>query len=380
MEPIQSSQKDEVNDPYLRSGIPFASQNIFQALEGDASLNGTTPFLPASRLSHIPASSQSSRSGALPLKVVSRRATRAYVALSARFRYQRPRGSSQDSSALASLELEVPAYAQYALDITSVDVDFPSGQIALINPSSILAIPKRCQPRDSIIILYNLSPDQTYTSKSAQPAADLVRPVNLSIIARVLVSAVCSPTISLRWLTTVDFSPTQTGNVGRPQGSTRNQNNRQSAEQTLATKVSVDSQILRMADYSISATLSAIDDVMVGEPFYWDIFLVNRSATTRSLSVVVITQSGALALPSAQRPISRQKDGSYDAAPVHIDESTLFDLTKNMQLEPTGLVCLSTNLDVEYVFHFLLLYTRCSLTPSAYPFSSHDIRSVSRSH
>ena len=345
LEGVQSLQKDATTDSYLCSGLPFASQNVFQALEGDTSLKGVIPYLPASRLSHIPANSHTSRSGPLPLKTVSRTATRAYIALSAKFHSQRAQSSSHDASVLASLDLEIPAYAQHAIVVDSVEIDFPSGQITPITPSSILGIPKHCQPRDNIILLYNLTPDQVYTNQSLQPVADSVRLVNVSISAKVLVSSVCSPTLLLHWRTTVDFSPAQTANTDRPRSFLRGQNSRIPVDPNPAIRASVDNERPGTIDFAISATLPAIDNVRVGEPFHWEIFLVNRSAITRSLSVAVITRGSGLT--STRRPILRQKEGSNDAAPAHIDESALHDLTRNKQLDPSGLVCLGTNLNVE---------------------------------
>ena len=109
----------------------------------------------------------------------------------------------------------------------------------------------------------------------------------------------------------------------------------------------MESQRPYSTDLGISAILAAIDNVRVGEPFHWDIFLVNHSAATRRLSVVVKSQSSNNT--SIQKPSSRQLHGPNDATPVYVEESTLFNLTRNAQPNPAGLVCLTTDLNVEYV-------------------------------
>ena len=373
--PVQIQEAD-VSNPYLRSGVPFTSQNIFQALEGDAFLKGAIPYLPASRLSHIPPNNLSSRPSALPLKVVSQRAIRAYVALNARFRYQSPRASSQNVLALASLDLEVPPHLQHALEISSVEADLASGQSTLITPAEVLTIPKRCQPRDNIIFLYQLVPDQLYSDRNSRPISDLVRQVELSITAKILVSPHCSPTVLLRWRTSVDFSPTSTKDKSSSQSLTRNQHNKQSLEPSSASKASVESQRPYLTDLGVSATLAVIDNVRVGEPFHWDIFLVNHSAATRKLSVVIKSQSSNRA--SIQQQSLRHVHGTDDAAAVHVEEPVLFSLTRNAQLSPAGLICLTTDLNVEYVQVILLSHTQLVLVKIADTFSGSILTTLNR--
>ena len=108
----------------------------------------------------------------------------------------------------------------------------------------------------------------------------------------------------------------------------------------------MDSQGSSTTDLGISATLAAIDTVRVGEPFHCDIFLLNQSAAaTRKLSVVVESQSSNST--SVQHQSSGELHDTDPTVPVYVEESALLNLTKNMQLSPTGLVCLTTDLNVE---------------------------------
>ena len=366
--------RSEANDPFLPSGKPFAA-NLLRPLQDDPALKGTEPRLSALRFSRIPPSTRPRRSETIPLKVASRRAVRAVSGISARVRYHRSRASSRNSAVTASLDVEIPSFTLHAVSLESINLQFLDGRVEMIAGDHVLKLPLNCRPHDNIVFLYHLIPNlgslDQYQSTSPS------RSLEVSIDATVLVSSTCRPRIEMRWKATIDFSTTLNPDFGRPGQSIQRDNRptslpalRVAPTDSLSTyKNSSDSQSNRQSrtpvlPIGITVTFTTIDDIYVGEPFRWDIFVVNRSSKARTLALVAIPKRNA-ATQIPTRPVSsvpktevpNQADKVADAV---LDENVLYTMQRGLGKEGVGLVCLSPEVRIGYV-----LFANCNLSCSS---------------
>ena len=342
-------------DPYLRSGTPFPI-NVLQPLSNDPNFKDVTPQLSFQKLSRAVPAGRQLRPNVLPLKVVSRRPFRAIPALSSRIRYHRPPVLRSKTNMIATLELDVPVFAQHAVELISVRVSLTDGHVEDMT-HGVLKLPLRCHARDNVVCLYSISPDNS--SLASPSLSGTSRTLDVMINARVLVSSTCRPKIEIRWKANVDFATPLNPNYAKPSQSLQ-RNSRpaslltampppsQRSSVTAITEEYPDSS--RVGDLGVVMSFTSRGDVYVGEPFQWDLFIINRYSKPRTLG---FTMTPAQANDSSKRPHSRPESPPTSSvsktslyADAVIDDSLLHTAIKTHRSEATQLVCLNADIRV----------------------------------
>ena len=383
LQSMQHNFQGEADDPYLPSGVPFTA-DLLQILQDDPALRQADPRPLSRRPSQAPLTTRGQRSNVLPLRVASRRAVRVVAGISARVRYYRSKTMSRSPTVTASLDIEIPSYLHYSVDLKEVDLKFQDGAVHMIAKEHVLKLPMRCHSRDNIVYLYHLTPRPGILDG---PSAASLRHLEISVDATVLISDTCNPRIEMRWRTNVDFSMALHPDYGRP-GQSMQRGSRPSSlppqvptssDFKNATKLSSDSQSTQRrstadADAGITATFTALGDVYVGEPFRWDVFIVNRSTKTRNFVILAIPKRrvGDLTrqLPRASSTSSKPSAKNDQIADPVLDENHLYLLNKHGSMETATLVCLTTDTKIGYVLPPCIVHYSSSLLLHLNPLSS----------
>ncbi|KAL8738087.1 MAG: hypothetical protein Q9181_001073 [Wetmoreana brouardii] len=356
-----ASTSADPEDRFLPSGVP-ASTNVLEPLSGDPRLRGIKPQLTALRLDHI---SPSTTLTAMDQVIQSKpqRPFPALPAISARVRYSKSGAFSGRPSVIASLDIETSPFQDNEIDLTDVRMRLSDGSVEDLCIGHALRLPMRCQPRDNIVFLFRLLPssDPVQNSRSNPNS----RALDILLDAHVLASNMCRPKIQMRWKTTVDFSiALSVGYVGPSQAMQRStrppslpvapvSENRGTASQDLDVTPDTDDNSLRQQatvapDFGVTMTLTAPKDVYVGQPFTWDVFLVNRSSKARKLAIVVIPKrtfadhKSHMPKTSTSSAVTSQRR-DMDHADAVMEENRLYAMQKSNGKEAVGIVCLSTD-------------------------------------
>lgn len=373
LRPTQDEILAELSDPFLPSGVPLPA-NLLQPLQDDPALNGMEPRLSALRLSRTPPSMRAPRPETLPLKVTSRRAVRAISAVSTRIRYHRSKMSARDPVVTASLDIEIPAVVNSITEIKFVDLDFREGKIEMVAKNHMLKLPIRCRPRDNIVFLYYLTLSPAFADRMS--AASNSKALEISIKATVLISETCHPRIEMRWRTNVDFLTALNPDFRRP-GQSMQRSSRPTNLPTAAgsastlqntnnmTKVSSEphrnmQDLAPLKETGITVTFTALGNVHVGEPFRWDVFIVNHSGKSKQLSVIAIpkrtrrySKTMSLGPSSTNSKVEFQKPLIADAV---LDENGLYTMNRKGSSETVQLICLTTDIKIGYASTVTPLY------------------------
>lgn len=352
------------NDRYLPDGVP-ASLNLLDSLKDDPLLHGTGPRLSALRLSGIGSTNQDISSGDQKLKVLPQLAFRAIPALTARVRYSKSGAHTSKPTVFASLDIETAPFFDNDIVITAIKMTL-SGGLAVNLSSGALDFPIPCRPKDNPIFLFHLIPnegphDSPNTSRTSKT-------LDIAVEANVVVSETCRPRIEMHWKTGVDFSVALNPSYGASGQSLQRKQRPASLPVTPATGskgeipppaheadyagiVPAPERQLKtsMSDLGVTMTFTAPGDVRVGEPFCWDVFVVNRSNKSRRLAITVILKRrrgdfrGHLSRPSSSSMGGRKEAGTADHV---LDENLLYAMQRNVGKEPPQIVSLSTDVKI----------------------------------
>lgn len=227
------------------------------------------------------------------------------------------------------------------------------------------SLPMTCGPRDNPTFLFRLTPYDS-PAEGARYSSNS-KSLDISIDATVDASVACQPRIEMRWKTGVDFSTALNPNFGAPNQSMQRRKrpaniamNQAVSSEYAAPRpgpVSSDGETFRgeraasLNDLGISITFTAPDTIYVGEPFSWDVFVVNRSSKARKLALVAIPKrrrgdiKAHLSRPSTSSTGSRKDIRMADAV---TDESLLFAMQRNASKEAVQLVGLNNDIIIGY--------------------------------
>ncbi|KAL8639879.1 MAG: hypothetical protein Q9228_003143, partial [Teloschistes exilis] len=371
--PLSPSRKI-AEKKYMPSGIA-GSINVLESLRGVSGLSRIQPQLSALRLDRVrPADGLAVTEQVVRSKP--QRLFQALPAISARVRYSNSGALTGQPCVIASLDIETSSFQQNQVQLTHVSMELSDGLTEDLCTGRACTLPITCQPKDNVVFLFRLRP-KGGEDHSMHSDAHSSRMLDIMLDARVLLSDTCRPKIQMRWKTTVDFSKALSSKYSGPSQAMGRSNRPaslpvlpdnvkpQSASQDLniTTDPSDTPQQQRAAsilDLGVTLTLTAPKDVYVGQPFTWDVFLVNRSNKTRKLAIVVVpkrrfgdrtSHMSKLSNPSG---ISGQRHDLDYAEPV-MDENRLYAMQKANTREVVDIVCLSTDLRIGYVSSHRLL-------------------------
>ena len=272
--------------------------------------------------------------------------------------------SARDSVVMASLDIEIPAVVDSVTLIKSVDLNFREGKIEMVAKDHLLKLPMNCRPRDNIVFLYYLTLSPAFVDRMS--TASNSKALEISIDATVLISEICRPQIEMRWRTNVDFLTALNPDFSRPGQSMQRSSRPANIPTALgpistlqntnnATKVSSESHrnvqdLAPPKETGITVTFTALGEVFVGEPFRWDVFIINHSAKSKQLSVIAITKRArrysknmSLGPSSTNSKVEFQKSQTADAV---LDENALYTMKKKGSLETAQLICLTTDIKI----------------------------------
>ncbi|KAF4627093.1 hypothetical protein G7Y89_g11058 [Cudoniella acicularis] len=359
----EQMEGDSLTEEYLPSQIP-SGMNLLEAFSGDPALGGIKPRLSALRVSQVKPVTQAARELMRPLKNISRQAIKVYPAINARVRYSRSSTTATNMAVMASLDIDITPFANCKIVLEKVNLEIVGGSVDDLNIISGMTLPITCLPQDDVTFLYKLLPDDMDATIKSQ-----VRILDISITATAHLSAVCRPQISMHWTTSLDFTPPLNPGYGHPtQPIQRPHRPAQlsigSAFETTPTvstlavsrpdalpSVDITTRHQRnpsVPDFGVTMTFSGppIDSpIYPGIPFTWSVFIVNRSDRPRKLALTVLpkrrrTETRITRPPSTGHGGSRKDPKVADA---FMDENIVHAMQKNSAIDPTDIVCLSTD-------------------------------------
>ncbi|KAL8649098.1 MAG: hypothetical protein Q9226_005717 [Calogaya cf. arnoldii] len=336
----------------LPSGVP-ASINVLGPLSGDRELQGIKPQLTALRLHRI-STSTSLDVTEQPIRSKPQKSFPALPAISARVRYSKSGASSARLATIASLDIETSPFQDDEIELTDVNMQLAAGSVEDLCTGHAISLPKTFQPRDNVVFLFRLV---AHNDSGLEPKANsLSRTLETWINARVSVSKQCRPSVQMKWRTTVDFSTALNPSYGGP--SQAMQRNSRPSSLPLASDVpnsdnNSQQRSAAMPGFGVTMTLTAPREVCVGQPFTWDVLLVNRSDKTRKLAIVVIPRLKAgdhqshISKSSSLTTAAGQPNG-IDHSDAVMDENRLYAMQKGNSKDAVQIVCLSTDVRIGY--------------------------------
>ncbi|TGO42887.1 hypothetical protein BHYA_0004g00130 [Botrytis hyacinthi] len=357
---------DALRQEYLPSQIP-SGLNLLEAFSGDAYLNGIRPRLSALRVARVAPAAQIARDLARPFKNISRQSIKVYPAINARVRYSRPSSTPNNTSVIASLDIDITSFVNCDIVLTDIQLKVHGGQVQDLNQIPGLALPITCRPEDDISFLYRILPDDIDVTNKSQ-----IRAIDISITANANVTTVCKPQIVMQWSTSLDFTPPINNGFGQPTKPIQRPH-RPSALSIGATFDSIPT-ISSLAinhpdalptieattptrphyrhqnsvpDFGVTMTFSSpsTSPIYPGHPFIWSIFIVNRSDRPRKLALLVLpkrrrTEARITRPPSTGHGSARRDPKVADAV---LDENIIYAIQRNSAMESSEIVCLSTD-------------------------------------
>ncbi|KAL4796388.1 TRAPP trafficking subunit Trs65-domain-containing protein [Aspergillus venezuelensis] len=356
LNPGDSRQHDTREDVYLPSLVP-ASTNVLQPLTTDPGFEIKDPFLPASRLLRV-VPAKYSEDPIYNVLQESGHPTRIVPAASARIRYSRLNSFSGRPTTIANLDFEVTPFLNCEVVFDKADLRLSDGTIELLTDGPGLSPPVTCYPRDDITLMYKLTPE--YGPDSRDSTTVLVSTLNISLEAIIKVADDCTPRILMQWTTNIDFSMALNPNFGAPSQALQRTNRPTSlsTRPSRANTASGENQMRRpalreraysTADMGVTMSFSGPPSVVVGKPFSWSVFIVNRSSTPRKFSMVAIPRRkvanarGHVARPSSSSMSNRRSDQVAEAV---TDDNIVHAMQKSVAGQEADLICLSTDVRV----------------------------------
>lgn len=379
LKPAEQVLPEVREDEYLLSQTP-SGLNLLESFSSDPDLGGIVPRLSALRVSRVVPATQVAIDLLRPLKNISRRSVKVYPAFSVRVRYARPITIPTNPSITASLDIDITPFAGHEVVLEIVKLTVNEGRVEDLNNVQGMALPMVCLPRDDVTFLYRIKPDDQETIKTN------IKLVQILVTAFVKISPTCSPQISMHWQTSVDFTPPLNSSFGTPSQPIRRdhrpaQLSIDSAPSSAISGTNVIPTISSLAlthpnpdalpdldapirhqrttsfpDFGVTITFidssATISSKAPGEEFTWQVFIVNRSSTSRKLALLVIPRHRRSNRPantnrpqSTSTPFSRSgRDPSV--ADAFTDENILHAQQRNAAAEPAELICYSTDVRV----------------------------------
>ncbi|KAL1599482.1 hypothetical protein SLS60_007285 [Paraconiothyrium brasiliense] len=349
-----AEKKSVLEDEYLPSRVPTAL-NLLQSFESDPALVGIHPRLSALRINKIAPTAPVAKELTRPIRTGQRRLFRALPALIWRVRYSKVHSAINDMSLMASLDLEVAYITGCRLTIDDVHLSLRGGEVKPISDHSL--IKHIHKPGDQLTSLYKITPDLAVDGTPLFGNEGHL--LTLEIKAKVLVSDDCQPQVSIGWQTAVDFSAEQ--NSALVKAAHRLSNPLTHAPKNPETDPSTTQekdgqQVEKPQDTSIHVTLTITGppQVIVGEMFNWNVFIVNRSDKTRKLAVLVVPRrrrdyDRQRPLSSASSITGYRSDKKDLLANAVVDENIVYAKQKNARTETAELICLTTDIRIGHL-------------------------------
>lgn len=345
---LQPALREKVQDadPYLPSGVPL-STNILQPLGENAASKIVLPQFSALRRNrNVSNKDDAVVLDVLPLKVVPRRACRVIPALSSRIRVQKSPFNIGASSMIGALEIDIPPSAQYAMQIAGATITLPQGIVKDISGGTIPKFPMTVRARDQLVCLYSLCQDAQATAQGVG-----VQTLEVLISVSVLVSVECHPQVRVRFKANVDFlGAAGLGTQLQNPSTQRSVKPIHPSEPSVKpddqlTDASSDNQISTSKEkMGIVIKFTAKGPVYVGEPFRWEVFVINRSKKQRRIGLSMLHKRRVSSRPTSIQAGPQQEKESL--AKAFTDDGLLHNMIKSHSQDTTHILCLNTDVKI----------------------------------
>ena len=357
------ASSNTLEEHYLPSGVP-TSINLLESIKDEPALKGVVPRLPALRLTRVNIIDSDPPPTERAPSVRPQPDFRVIPAITAKVRYSRVNGITGKLTIVASIDIETGTFFDHDVHIDSVQMRLLSeGSSEVLCQGIASMLPMTCRPGDNLTFLFRLV--------GSEPLPDVASPnlnsrtLDISIDANVLTNASCRPRIKMRWSAGVDFSATLNPTFNFPaqplQRSKRPTSITLSHALSRETGMPGSSQGLHslgayrreravsVNELGVSVTFTGPNDIFVGEPFCWDIFVVNRSSKPRKLAIAVIPKfnNGDMRTHLSEPSYSSTR-GRRDAtiAEAVIEENLLYTMQKSASKDAVQIVSLSNELKI----------------------------------
>jgi len=281
-------------------------------------------------------------------------------AITARVRYSKASNIGGKNAIIASLDIETAAFVNTEISLQKIEMHLSEGITKNLGQDLSPMLPMTCKPRDCTTFLFRLTPDEN--SLNDTNFASNSQSLDVSIDGIVLASDTCLPQIEMRWRTTVEFSSALNPSFGAPNQSL--QRNKRQANITMSQAVSNEIGIPAPGQegeegnaprkeratsgtgLGISITFTAPAEVYIGEPFNFDVFVVNRSSRPRKLAIVVVPKRKKAEINTHLSRISTSSTGGRKdsgVADAVTDENLLYAMQRNAIREGVQIISLSND-------------------------------------
>ena len=370
LRPDKERLNEALEDHHLPSGVP-APVNLLESLKGDPAAEGVNPSLLASRLSGTISKTNGEEFSDNFLRVGAQKPFSALPAISSRIRYSRAICPPGRLSVIAALEIEIAPFSENLIEIAAVDMQLSEGYAENIGKAHGVSLPLIYRSKDNPVFLFRLTPNEAPQGGS-NPSS--TKTTLISVLATVLLAHTCHPSIEMRWRTGVDFSTAPVyGAFGqsmqtytRPSSLARTPSTanvdilptparHEETSSTSADNISR-SRPAYVSDFGIAITFTSPKTVRVGEPFSWNILVLNRSNKPRQLDLSVLPKrrSGGHSSNPSSSSVGGRKES--DSADVVIEESLLYAMQRNSGHDTPQVISLSTDVRVRQVSTHSLQY------------------------
>ena len=349
---------------YLQSGIP-SSLNLLQSFADDAALNGVQPQLSALRVSRV--APLIGQQGLIKhVRAFPQLKLRIYPVLHARVRFSRPNTNPPSPNVLAILEIDFTPYFDCEILLNEIKLVMQGTIVQDLNQSPDLKLPLSLVSHDHIAFIYSLNPSPLDTTPRTQ-----TRELDISMSATVqVIPNVCTPTLSVKWTSSIDFAPPLNPGYGLPStGMGLNRSHKPSqlsisggqAVTPLKSPSVTRPDALPALEASTTRTESDVPGLGItmsftapsgvirpGDLFSWTVHIVNRatgkaSRPPRKLALVVIPKSRRGETQSSNLASAQIKLRHLGIASAVIDNDFLHHSHENTLVGPTDVLCLSAD-------------------------------------
>lgn len=352
------------NNGYLPSGVP-SGINLLESFAADRDLNGVRPRLSALRVSRVAPVTQQ-RDLMRHIRALQHLEVDVFPVVHTRIRFSRPNTAPSSSAVIALLEIDFTSHFDCEVILEKIALSIPDSNIESLNDEAGMELPLSCVSHDHITFIYHITPrEMDVTPKN--PTRDL----EISIMATAqVVPNVCTPKLSMKWTTNLDFTTPVNPGFGPPSTGTGIQRAHRPSQLSIsnqavhplispsvtrpdalpALEASTNQVETALPELGITMTFSGPSaPVYPGDVFSWTVFVVNRTTDknarpARKLALVAVPKRRRNEIRMMRPPSTgSRRRGEKEIADAVMDENVLHAMQKNSVVDSTDLVCLSAD-------------------------------------
>lgn len=331
LRPVEVASNAKPGEQLLPSMVPQPI-NLLQPFEADPRFAGQRPYLSASRITKVAPAAPAPRDSGQRLRTAPKRLFRAGPALFWRIRFSKTTAPPKSSFMFATLEFETPQLWRCDVSVTAVELQLAQGKVQNIGPG----LPELLRTGEQYTVLFKLNAPPTLMHGPTSTDK-----LDINITATAKIGDGCTPTLNIKWTTTADFQFDQHTKLNGTTQAAGNSHNQANGPDSLpyTTDSNLEKPVTPVGPTGVTVTITGPDKIVVGKPFVWHVFIVNRSDAIQSLAIFPISKVSTQErrqFPPAVTPLrpTEQKPG---------ETNDVYDMPISWFFEPTELTCLTSN-------------------------------------